>query len=88
MIPKEHPVQGGFQQPVGQMIDPLGTSQCLSSAPQCLCCDPINSVTKEARSLCVGPKYGPTFEGPPMNLLTKAAQGFLAEPETCVDSLI
>ena len=47
MIPKEHPVQGGFQQPVGQMIDPVGTSQCLSPAPQCLCCDPINGVAKK-----------------------------------------
>ena len=88
VIPKEHPVQAGFQQPVGQMIDPVGTSQYLSPAPQCLCCDPINSMAKEARSLCVGPKYGPTFEGPPVNLLTNAAKGFLAEPETHVDSLI
>ena len=35
-----------------------------------------------------GSEYGPTFEGPPVNLLTKAAKGFLAEPETHVDSLI
>lgn len=32
VITKQHPAQGGFQQPVGQMIDPVGTSQCLSSS--------------------------------------------------------
>ena len=62
------------------MIYPVDISQCLSSATQCLSSDPVNSVAKVARSLCMGPKYGLP--------LTKAAQGFLAEAETSVDSLL